>query len=70
MRSAISSARTMALACLLAIAFSTQPVYAYVDPGSGSYLVQLLIAAVVGISFTLRAYWSRIKQWLGRRDEQ
>jgi hypothetical protein len=69
MRNAIFSAGAMVLACLLAVLFCTQPAYAYVDPGSGSYLVQLLIAAVVGISFTVRTYWGRIKQWLGRRDE-
>ncbi len=34
---------------------------AYLDPGSGSYLLQLLIAGALGGLFAVRAYWSRIK---------
>ena len=42
----------------------------YLDPGSGSYLLQLLIAALVGSAFMLRTYWSRIKGFLtGKREE-
>jgi hypothetical protein len=32
----------------------------YLDPGSGSYLIQLLIAALVGIGFAIKLYWRRI----------
>ncbi len=34
---------------------------AYLDPGSGSYLLQLLVAGLFGGALALRAYWSRIK---------
>lgn len=38
---------------------------AYIDPGSGSILLQLLIATVIGLFFKFRAFisilWSRIK---------
>ena len=34
---------------------------AYLDPGSGSYLLQLLIAGALGALFALRLYWSRVK---------
>ena len=33
---------------------------AYLDPGSGSYLLQLLIAGLLGSLFVIRTYWSRI----------
>ena len=33
----------------------------YLDPGSGSYLLQLLIAGALGALFALRHYWSRVK---------
>lgn len=32
---------------------------AYLDPGSGSFIIQLLIASFVGIMFALRGYWSK-----------
>lgn len=38
---------------------------AYIDPGTGSILVQALIAAIAGIAVTTRLYWERIKVFLG-----
>lgn len=33
---------------------------AYVDPGTGSYLIQMLIAALLGGMFALKVYWKRL----------
>lgn len=33
----------------------------YLDPGSGSLLVQLLLAAGLGIGVAVRIYWNKIK---------
>ncbi len=33
----------------------------YLDPGSGSFLIQLLLAAILGISVATRLYWGKIK---------
>ena len=41
----------------------------YLDPGSGSVLIQLLIAALLGIGVAIRASWSRITGWCGVRPE-
>lgn len=48
---------------------------AYLDPGSGSYLLQLLIAGALGVLLAIRIYWTRIKNFIlklvGRaKDEQ
>ena len=37
----------------------------YLDPGSGSFLIQLLIAALLGIGVAVRASWSKIKGGFG-----
>jgi hypothetical protein len=42
---------------------------AYLDPGSGSFLIQLLIAALLGLGVAVRASWSRIKGWFGVKPE-
>lgn len=39
---------------------------AYLDPGSGSFLIQLLIAGLVGAGFLIRAYWKKIKGLFNR----
>jgi hypothetical protein len=33
---------------------------AYIDPGTGSYVIQLAIAAFVGVMFSLRIFWKKI----------
>ncbi len=38
---------------------------AYLDPGSGSFLIQLAIAALLGLGIALRASWGKIKGWFG-----
>lgn len=37
--------------------------FLYIDPGSGSYLVQVIIAAVLGVGFFFRNSWYRIKSF-------
>lgn len=38
---------------------------AYLDPGSGSFFIQLLIAALLGAGIALRASWSKVKKLFG-----
>jgi hypothetical protein len=33
----------------------------YIDPGSGSYLVQVIIAAVLGVAFFFKNIWAWVK---------
>ena len=33
----------------------------YLDPGSGSFLLQLLLAALLGGAFAIKIYWKKIK---------
>ncbi len=35
--------------------------FAYLDPGTGSYIYQLIIAGIVGASYTVKVFWGRIK---------
>jgi hypothetical protein len=35
----------------------------YLDPGSGSYLLQLLIAGALGGLVVLRMYWGKVKDF-------
>ena len=41
----------------------------YLDPGSGSFLIQLLIAAIAGLSIAIGANWSRLKRLLGKKKK-
>jgi hypothetical protein len=38
---------------------------AYLDPGTGSFVLQALVAALAGVAVVVNAYWSKIKRLLG-----
>lgn len=40
--------------------------YAYIDPGTGSMLVQALIAALAAISVSFGIFWRRIRSFIAR----
>lgn len=42
----------------------------YLDPGSGSFLIQLLIAAIAGLSIAIGANWSKIKRQFGKKKKK
>ena len=58
-----------ALACVLVV-LSSGGAHAYVDPGSGSMLLQLLLGGVAGLVVIAKLYWHRLLRVLrlGGRD--
>jgi hypothetical protein len=38
----------------------TRPAFAYVDPGSGSVILQLLFGGLAGVIMLLKLYWKHI----------
>jgi len=39
---------------------SSKQVFAYLDPGTGSYIFQVLIAALIGGLVTIKMFWRKI----------
>jgi len=52
--------RVLALAVLVQV-LTTANAHAYIDPGSGSVFVQMLLAGLLGAGMAIKAYWTRIK---------
>jgi len=46
------------------LSLMTSDAWAYIDPGNGSYLFQLMVAGFVGFVFTFRIYLAKIKSFL------
>ena len=40
--------------------------YAYIDPGTGSMLVQAVLAAIAAVSVSIGIFWHRIRSFLNR----
>ncbi len=41
---------------------------AYIDPGTGSFLLQLMLAGLLGGLASIRIFWSRIRLFVRRRS--
>lgn len=41
----------------------------YIDPGSGSYVVEIVIAMVVGLGFGVKVYWRRFTGFFKRKKQ-
>ena len=56
---------TTALWFLLLLA---NPVYAYLDPGTGSMMIQALLAAIAAASVTIGIFWRRLRSFFSRKN--
>ena len=66
MRKRITKNReTVLIAVLLLSALSTNA-HAYLDPGSGSFIFQVMIGALLGALVTIKIYWQRLKSYFSR----
>lgn len=48
------------LVILVLFAMLTAPAFAYIDPGSGSMILQGIFAAVAAIAVTAKLWWHRL----------
>lgn len=39
---------------------------AYLDPGAGSIVLQMILAGILGLSYTVKIYWRRIMGFFRR----
>jgi hypothetical protein len=57
----LKRAAVLAAGILILLLGFPKPNYAYIDPGTGSYVIQILIAAFISISFAVKIFWKKIK---------
>jgi hypothetical protein len=60
-------AKKAQLITLLAFGLVALPAHAYLDPGSGSLIIQSVIGAIAAIGVTMKLYWHKIKLKLSGR---
>jgi len=51
--------------CLCILSLSAEQAYAYLDPGTGSVILQGAIAAIAGAAVVIKLYWHRLLKILG-----
>ena len=53
--------RTILTTLVLLHVITTQQAYAYIDPGTGSYILQMTIAGLFAGLFTMKLFMNKIK---------
>lgn len=53
---------TLGLMVVFMTAFQPQA-QAYLDPGSGSFFIQMVLAGLIGASFMLKNFWKKVKEF-------
>jgi len=60
------NSRSIAMSIVLLVFFYfilPQKAHAYLDPGTGSYVLQILVAALAGGLFVVKMFWKNIKSF-------
>ena len=64
MRNLASLSFLLALATML-VGASTSTAHAYLDPGTGSIILQVLLGGVAGLALACKLYWQKFITMLG-----
>lgn len=60
------TAHTRTVTCMAVLAlFTTTPAWAYLDPGTGSVLLQIILGGIAGLAVAGKLMWHRVKDMLG-----
>jgi hypothetical protein len=51
---------------LLLVPIHVETAAAYLDPGTGSILLQSMLALIAGAAFTLKLYWAKVKSFFAQ----
>ena len=64
----------MTIVVLVSTVIFSRDAYAYLDPGSGSYMLQILLGTLVAGFFAIKQYWHRLKYFFkerfGKKEDQ
>lgn len=50
----------------IAVSFPLAGAHAYLDPGTGSFVLQMLLGGIAGVMVVARLYWEKLKLAIGR----
>lgn len=68
MTASYASGRFLALLVVIGLFASEAPVHAYLDPGSGSMLLQVLLGGFAAAGVIVKLYWNRLTSLFRRKE--
>jgi len=55
---------------VLYFAMAAMPAHAYIDPGSGSFIFQVVVGGLLGAAFAIKTFWRRILGFFSRKPRE
>lgn len=59
------NALSLLIVFALLVVIPSSQAHAYLDPGSGSLIIQILVAGLLGLVVAVRVFWSSILSFFG-----
>lgn len=56
--------RILAAGLVLGCVLLAQAAFGYIDPGTGSYVLQVAIAFLIGAAFSVKIFWKKISAFI------
>lgn len=57
----------IALSLMIGLAVAPSPAYAYIDPTTGAFVIQVLLGALASIGVLIKFNWTRLRNLFRRR---
>ncbi len=55
--------KNVVIITVILLFWSIRKAHAYIDPGTGSYIIQVMIGGLLGAAFALKVYWKKVKAY-------
>ena len=60
---------TVTMLCFAFLFLFLPPADAYLDPGTGSFIFQTLVGAILAVALVVKVFWRRIVALVARRGQ-
>ena len=58
------------LSAVVLLAFIAEPAFAYLDPGTGSMMLQVILGGIAAVGVAIKLYWHKLRAALGLRKKE
>ena len=59
----------MVLGVAMVLLVFPAPAAAYLDPSTGSIVLQVMVGGLLTVMAAVRLYWKRIRSWIGKKSD-
>jgi hypothetical protein len=64
--SGLNKILTLSVYVIAMVFVAGRDAHAYLDPGTGSYIFQILVAGLLGFAFAAKLFWKRIVDFFAK----